>query len=441
MGGDCLNVGCVPSKTIISSARLSGEVMGARLHGIDIVCGAEVDFAAVMARMRRLRAKISEHDSAERFRGLGVDLFLGEGRFTGPDTLEVAGRKLRFKKAVITSGARPFHPPIEGLAEAGYLTNETVFNLTRRPGRLAVLGGGPIGCELAQAFRRLGSEVVVLQRAARLMDKEDEDASAVIREVFAREGIDVILHDWTLRRVDRRGGVKLLHLEGDAGSRTVEADELLVAVGRVPNVTGIGLEAAGVKYDARRGVIVDDGLRTSNPDIFAAGDVCLTLKFTHTADAAARIVIRNALFRGSRGVSGLTVPWCTYTDPEVAHVGLYEHEAKAKGMEVDTFVRRLSEVDRAVLEGREEGFVKVHVKRGTDRILGATVVAPHAGDMMGELTLAIKEGIGLKKLADTIHPYPTIAEAVRQIGDMYNRTRLTPAVRKWMARWLDWSRR
>lgn len=441
LGGDCLNSGCVPSKTIISSARVSEDVQTASAHGVYVTCGASVDFGRVMERMRRLRARISSHDSAARFRGLGVDVFLGEGRFTGPDTVEVAGAALRFKKAVIATGARAFHPPVEGLAGAGYLTNEDVFSLTALPPRLAVLGGGAIGCEMAQAFRRLGADVTVLHNHARLLNREDPDASSIITEVFSREGIHVVLGDWILKRAEKSGGVKLLHLEKDGATDTVTVDEILVGVGRTPNVDGLGLEAACVAYDPRTGVTVDDGLCTTNPDIYAAGDVCLALKFTHTADAAARIVLRNALFKGSLRVSELVIPWCTFTDPEIAHVGMYDYEAVAKGIAVDTYVRQLSDVDRAVLEGEEDGFVKVHVRKGTDVIVGATIVARHAGEMIGELTLAIKEGIGLRKIADTIHPYPTQAEAIKQVGDMYNRTRLTPNLKKWMGRWLDWSRR
>jgi pyruvate/2-oxoglutarate dehydrogenase complex dihydrolipoamide dehydrogenase (E3) component len=441
MGGDCLNMGCVPSKTIISSARLFEDVAQAAGHGIDLLCGAKPDFPRVMERMRKLRARISANDSARRFAGMGVDVFLGEGVFAGPDKVKVAGSTLRFKKAVIATGARAFHLPLPGLKEAGYLTNETVFNLTELPPRLGVLGGGPIGCEMAQAFRRLGGDVTVLHNQSRLMNREDEDASKILHDVFEREGIRLVLGDWKLERVDVTADGKAMRLTRGKETMSVTVDEILVGVGRTPNVTGLGLESAGVEYDERQGVRVDDGLRTTNPNVFAAGDVCLALKFTHTADAAARIVIQNALFAGNRKTTGLVIPWCTYTDPEIAHVGLYPEEATARGMEVDTFMKPFSEVDRAVLEGEEEGFVKVHVKKGTDEILGATIVARHAGELIGQLTLAIKEGIGLKKLSETIQPYPTRADAIRAVGDMYQRTRLTPSVKKWMSRWLDWKRR
>ncbi len=439
MGGDCLNVGCVPSKCLIRSARVFGDIREAAALGVRVPAGPEGDFAAVMTRMRRLRARISRHDSAHRFQNeLGVDVFLGEGRFTGTDTVEVDGRTLRFKRAVIATGARPAHPPVDGLAEAGFLTNETVFSLTDRPRRLAVIGGGPIGCELSQAFRRLGSEVTIVEMGSQFLHREDPDAAQILADAFRRDGIDVRLGT-TLRKVEKSNGEKLLTLERDGRHETLAVDEILVGVGRAPNVEGLGLETVGVRYD-RHGVEVNEKLQTTHPRIYAAGDVCLRYKFTHTADATARIVIQNALFPGSRKMSALTVPWCTYTDPEIAHVGLGAREAEAQGIAVDTFVKPLREVDRAIAEGEEEGFVKIHVKRGTDRILGATIVARHAGEMISEITLAIVARVGLGRIAGVIHPYPTRAEAIRQIGDLYNRTRLTPGVKKLFNRWLAWTR-
>jgi pyruvate/2-oxoglutarate dehydrogenase complex dihydrolipoamide dehydrogenase (E3) component len=439
MGGDCLNVGCVPSKSVIRSSRVFGDLREAEALGVRVPPGSRADFARVMERMRRIRARISRNDSARRFRDeLGVDVFLGAGRFTGPGTVEVGGASLRFKRAVIATGARALRPPIEGLEEAGYLTNETVFSLTERPGRLAVVGGGPIGCELAQAFRRLGSEVTLIEMGAQFLPREDPDAARILLESFERDGLRVLL-ETSFARVEKAPGGKRLLLSRGGRSETLEVDEILVGVGRAPNVEGLGLETVGVRHGAR-GVEVDDRLRTTNPRIFAAGDVCLEPKFTHTADFSARIVIQNALFPGSKNFSALTIPWCTYTDPEIAHVGLYERDAAARGIAVDTFVRPMSEVDRAVAEGEEEGFVKIHVRKGTDQILGATIVARHAGEMISELTLAIVGKIGLGKVAAVIHPYPTQAEAIRQLGDAYNRTRLTPLVKGLFRRWLAWTR-
>jgi mercury(II) reductase len=440
LGGDCLNVGCVPSKCIIRSARAYADVRGAGDLGIRVPPGVEVDFPAVMERMRRLRARISHHDSVERFRRAGIDVFLGEARFAARDVVEVGSKRLRFQRAVIATGARPVDPPVEGLADAGYLTNETVFSLTERPRRLACIGGGPIGCELAQAFHRLGCEVTLLHRGAHILNREDAEAAAIVQEAFRREGIRLLLGA-QLERVEIRDGAKLLHyaLGGERGM--VAADEILAGAGRAPNVEGLGLETAGVSYDSRRGIEVNDHLRTSNPRIYAAGDVCMEWKFTHAADAAARIVIQNALFLGRKKLSALAMPWCTYTDPEIAHVGRYEAELRASGIAFEAFVRRLSEVDRAIADGEEEGLVKLLVRKGTDKLLGATVVARHAGEMVNELTLAMNTGAGLKALAATIHPYPTQAEAIKQAADAYNRTRLTPLVKALFSRWLAWGRR
>ena len=437
LGGDCLNVGCVPSKCLIRSSRAAEDIRTASQFGVSVADEPRVDFSAVMERMRRLRAHISHHDSAQRFRELGVDVFLGEGQFSGSDTIQVDGKTLNFKKAVIATGARAVHPSVEGLAEAGFLTNETVFSLTELPRRLAVIGGGPIGCELAQAFRRLGSQVTLIEMSSRFLAREDPEASGLLAETFRREGIDVRLST-RLEKVTSTDTEKQLHLENEGKKEILGVEEIFVGVGRAPNVENLNLEAAGVKYD-KRGVLVNDYLQTTNSRIYGAGDVCMKWKFTHAADAAARIVIQNALFLGRKKLSRLTMPWCTYTDPELAHVGLYEKEALEKGFEVDHFVRPLSEVDRGLIDG-EEGFVKVLVKKGTDQILGATIVARHAGEMISEISLAIVGGIGLKTLSNVIHPYPTQTEAIRQTADAYNRTRLTPFVKKLFSTWLAWTR-
>lgn len=435
LGGDCLNVGCVPSKCIIRSSRVYADLKDARKFGLRIPGGAEVDFPAVMERMRRLRARISFHDSAKHFQELGVDVFLGEGRFAGPGLVEVGGQTLRYKRAVIATGTRPVQPAIPGLAEAGFLTNETVFSLTERPRRLAVIGGGPIGCELAQAFRRLGCEIILFHSASHILNREDSDAAEILQQSFIRDGIRLIL-DCKTKRVEKKNEEKVIHFECQGNEEGVAVDEILVGVGRAPNVEDLNLESVGVKYDKREGVAVNDRLQTTHASIYAAGDICLKYKFTHTADATARIVIQNALFGGSKKQSALTVPWCTYTDPEIAHVGMYERDAREKGIAVDTFMRPLNEVDRAIADGEEEGFVKVHVRKGTDEILGATIVARHAGEMISEVTLAIVGNLGLKTLGNAIHTYPTQAEAIKQVADAYNRTRLTPLVKGLFARWL-----
>lgn len=438
MGGDCLNVGCVPSKALIRCARAAAEVRGAGAYGVEVPEGVRADFGRVMERVRRLRAEISPNDSVRRFRDLGIDVFLGQGRFSGPDRVEVGGRTLRFARAVIATGGRATAPPIPGLAEAGYLTNETLFTLTELPKRLVVVGAGPIGCEMAQAFVRLGSRVVLVENARGVLPREDPDAAKIVAEALRRDGVEIRCATEVREVRHAAGGEKSLILDCSGTVAEIFADAVLVAVGRAPNVEDLGLEAAGVAYD-RGGVTVDDRLRTSNRRVYAAGDVCSRYKFTHTADALARIVIRNAFFFGRARASALTVPWCTYTSPELAHVGLSEDEARKRGVAVDVLRLELSDVDRVRLDG-DQGLLKVVVERGSDRILGATLVASHAGDMISEVTLAIVAGAGLKTLAKTIHPYPTQAEVLKRAGDAWNRGRLTPLVKRLFRALFEWRR-
>ena len=439
LGGDCLNFGCVPSKALLRSAHFYADLHNAPRFTGSAPLSADANFAAAMERMRRLRAHISRHDSAKRFQALGVDVFLGEGAFADRHTVEVAGATLKFKKAVIATGARAARPAIEGLEAAGYLTNETAFNLSERPRRLLVIGGGPLGCELAQAFARMGCQVLIANREPHFLPGEERDAAEILANALRRDGIEVRLNT-EVACVTLVGGEKHVRLVNDNEQATVAVDEILAGVGRVPNVEGLNLEGAGVEYDHEDGVRVNDYLQTSNPRIFAAGDVALARKFTHMADATARIVIQNALFWGRKKLSALTIPWCTYTDPEIAHVGLYVKDCREQGFPIKTFTVPMSDVDRAVLDGDEEGFVKIHVREGTDTILGATIVARHAGEMINEISLAMVAGIGLKAVAQVIHSYPTQAEAIRKAGDAYNRTRLTPFLKALSSRWLAWSR-
>ncbi|MGI9591426.1 MAG: mercuric reductase, partial [Myxococcota bacterium] len=432
-GGDCLNVGCVPSKGVIRGARMVAEARRAAGElGLPLAKDAEPDFGAAMERMRRLRAQISHEDAAARYRDeLGVQVYLGDARFTGSDRVEVGGQTLRFKRAVIATGARAAMPPIPGLDEAGALTNETIFNLTERPRRLGVVGGGPIGCELAQAFQRLGCEVVLLDMAPQVLPREDADAAALLQERLQAEGVRLML-GVRLERIEKGGDGKIIHVSGPGGGgETVTVDQLLVAVGRKPNIEGLGLEAACVAFDPQRGVEVDDFLRTANPRIFAAGDICMDWKFTHAADAAAKIVVQNALFAlgpfGRKKVSDLVMPWCTYTDPEIAHVGRYEHQIPEG---CDSYTVPLREVNRAVLDGDDEGFVRIHVQRGKDRILGATIVASHAGELISQLTLAMVSGLGLGTFLNVIYPYPTQGEGIKRAAGQWVRTRLTPLAQR-----------
>jgi pyruvate/2-oxoglutarate dehydrogenase complex dihydrolipoamide dehydrogenase (E3) component len=438
-GGDCLNTGCVPSKGVIRAARAAYELRTAKTFGITLPVEPQINFAAAMERMRRLRARISAVDAVARFSNkYNVDVYLGDAQFLSPTSIEVAGQRLEFDRAVITTGGRAAQPPIPGLQEAGYYTNENIFTLTELPRRLGVIGGGPIGCELAQSFQRFGSTVTILNQATRLLPREDVDASALIERQFTREGL-LVRNQVKILRVENRGTDKVLVYERAGQQTELSCDVILSAAGRLPNVEGLNLEAAGIRYD-QTGVLVDDRLRTSNPRVFAAGDVCSKHKFTHAADATARLVIRNALFFGRSKASSLVMPWCTYTDPEVAHVGYYENDARAAGFAVATLTQEFADVDRAILDGEDEGFARVHYDRKSGKLLGGTIVARHAGEMLSELTLAITHNLKLSALADTIHPYPTQAEVLRKIGDAYNRTRLTPMLLKLFKRWFEWRR-
>lgn len=438
MGGDCLNVGCVPSKAIIRSARAVAEVRRAEQFGVRVPPGTEVAFPAVMERMRMLRAHISPHDSAARFRDLGVDVFLGEAKFAGLDAVEVAGQTLRFSRACIATGARASVPDIPGLQDARYLINETVFSLTELPRRLAVIGAGPIGSELAQAFARFGSEVYLFEAMHGLMPKEDRDAAEIIQQSLEHDGVHLMCCGKNLKIEGSCAG-KRLSADSHGRHYDLTVDEILVGAGRDPNVDVLGLDAAGVEFD-KAGIKVNDFLQTSNRRIYGAGDVCSRFRFTHAADAMARIVIQNALFFGRKRVSALTIPWCTYTDPEVAHVGIYPHEAEERDIALDTFHVQLSSVDRGLLDGDRDGFLKIHTRRGTDKILGATLVARHAGEIISEITLAMKVGAGLKAVSSVIHPYPTQSEIIKKAADSYIRSRLTPRVKRLFETLLRWRR-
>ncbi|MBE7461872.1 MAG: mercuric reductase [Planctomycetes bacterium] len=438
LGGDCLNVGCVPSKALIRSARSIREVREASQYGVVLPDGARVAFGKVMERMRTLRARISKHDAAGRFKELGIDVFLGSGRFTGPESFEIGGKRIRFSRACIATGARAAAPPIPGLKDIDYLTNETLFSLTQLPKRLAIIGAGPIGCEMAQAFARFGSEVCLIQAQAGVLPREEHSASEIVERALLRDGVKLFSRGKELQVLNLEGKPRLT-VSGGEGSYDFVVDQVLVSTGRAPNIEELGLESAGVAFD-KTGVLVNEYLQTDNPRIYAAGDICSKYKFTHAADAQARIVIRNALFFGWSKASTLTIPWCTYTDPEVAHVGLSVADAKTQGVEVQSITIPWDVVDRAILDGETEGFLHVLLRSGTDRILGATLVGRHAGDMISELSLAITHGIGLGKIGSTVYPYPTKAEIVKKAGDAYNRTRLKPAVKRILESILRWRR-
>ena len=432
MGGDCLNFGCVPSKALIASARAADRIRHADRWGLEAREPAFA-FERVMERMRARRAHIAPNDSQERFEKLGVEVLRGEASFVSPHEVAINGRTLRAQHFVIATGTRPALPKIDGLESVRFFTNETIFDeLNEKPASLLVLGGGPIGCELAQAFARLGVAVTLAHRGARLLPKEDPDASELVQRTLAADGITCLL------------GAKFSNVRQDASDiiathdrGEIRAAALLIATGRTPNTGALNLAAAGVRAN-EHGVEVNARLQTSQPHIYAAGDIAGPYRFTHMADYQARIVARNMLvpfgFLRSK-TDYATVPWCTYLEPEVARVGLNETEANERGVEYDLFTSQLADLDRAVVEDETSGVVKVLTARGTDRILGVTLVSAHAGDLIHEFVLAMRCGIGLGRISGVIHAYPTFAELARKTGDAYQKTRLTPFAKK-LFRWL-----
>jgi pyruvate/2-oxoglutarate dehydrogenase complex dihydrolipoamide dehydrogenase (E3) component len=436
MGGDCLNFGCVPSKALISSARLIQQIRESEKWGLDRQ-QPHFAFPKIFERMRARRAKIAPNDSQERFESLGVDVFRGEARFVSAYEIEVNGQRLRARNFVIATGSRATVPKIEGIDTVPYFTNETIFDeLKEKPESMIVLGGGPIGCELAQTFRRFGVEATIVQRGDQLLPREDRDVAEFLERRLINEGVRIIKNaEASSAATSDAGKVALEFLDRQSGrlaERTLFADALLVAIGRTSNLRRLDLNSAGVDV-SERGVRVNDYLQTSRRHIYAAGDVTGPFLFTHMADAHARVVVRNILvpFQFLRQKMDYSVvPWSTYTDPEVAHVGLGEKEAKHKNLDYDLFVVPLQDIDRAVVESEDAGFVKLLTAKRSDKILGAIMVAPHAGDLLHEFVLAMKAGIGLGTIASTIHAYPTFAELARKAGDKYNKTRLTPRAKK-----------
>jgi pyruvate/2-oxoglutarate dehydrogenase complex dihydrolipoamide dehydrogenase (E3) component len=431
MGGDCLNFGCVPSKALISSARLIDKIRRADVWGLRRM-EAQFDFNEVFATMRERRARIAPNDSQERFEALGVDVFRGQARFESPNSVKVGGQILRGKNFVIATGTRTDVPQIDGIDSVPYFTNETIFDqLKSKPESLIVLGGGPIGCELGQTFHRLGVRTTIVQRGPWLLPREDPEVSEFLERTLTGEGIS-ILTNAEARAVRSDGGITMSVLRKDGIATEISASTLLICSGRRPNIEGLGLEAIGVET-GERGVVVNDYLQTSHPHIYAAGDIAGPFLFTHMADVQARVVVRNILMPLQllrQKIDYAVVPWCTYVDPEIASVGLNETTAKKRNMPYDVIRQEIKEVDRAVLEREENGFVKVLVAKGTDRIVGATLVCENAGDLLHEFVLAMKHGIGLGKISATTHAYPTFAELARKVGDKYNKRRLTPAARR-----------
>ena len=442
LGGDCLNVGCVPSKALLAAAKAAAHVRAAAAFGVRVPSGVSVDFPAVMARVRRLRAHLSDNDSARRFRELGVDVYFGAGRFVDGQRIAVGERTLHFHRAIIATGSRAAVPDIPGLAEAGYLTNASVFALTEQPARLAVIGAGPVGCELAQAFARLGTQVTLLGNHPRILARDDDEAAAVVAAALARDGVDLRL-GVTVEQVGVQpaGEGKVLRVRGaDGRVSELSVDAILLAAGRVPNVEGLDLAAAGVQWHPRHGVLVDQKLRTHNRRIFAAGDVASAYRFTHAADALARVAVQNALFFATARADRLVIPWCTYTDPELAQVGLTE--AVARQQQIKYAITRLdfAQADRAITDSQAEGFVKLLTTPDGQRLLGATVVGVAAGELITQLTPLIGQRRAWARLGATIYPYPTRAEVFRKLANAQALRRLTPTVRWLLGWWMRWRR-
>lgn len=438
MGGECLNSGCVPSKALIASARLIDKIRHSEQWGLDSQTPA-FRFDAIFERMRRLRDRLGIRDSQERFEGLGVDVFQGRAAFSSPHEVRVGEVRLKARNFVIAAGSRPAVPAIEGLDGIRYYTNESIFDdLAARPERLVIAGGGPIGCELGQVFAQLGTRVTIVQRPTRILAREDADASNLVHRRLEFDGVK-ILTGAEIHRAAANGKTIRLSLCTGAQAQALECDAFLVAAGRTPNTQGLDLDKAGVAF-SKDGISVNAYLQTSQPHIYALGDIVGPYRFTHVADHQARTVVRNILLPWIKAKWETVIPWCTYTSPEVARAGLNEGQARELGVDCDTFTATFEEVDRAVLDGATAGFARVLTPRGKDRILGVTIVGERAGDLLPEFVLAMKSGIELTKIAQTIHLYPTLSEIARKVADEQQRRRLTPFART-VAAWIYRRRR
>lgn len=427
LGGDCLLAGCVPTKRLVESAKVAHTVRRAGEYGV-VAGEPRVDFHRVMQSMREVQSKIGEHDDPERFRRMGVDIYFGSGSFTDPKTFEVSGEKLRGRRFLIATGSGPVILPIPGLKESGVLTNETALELRELPGTMTILGAGPIGVEFAQVFARLGVEVTIVEKTGQVLPREDPELSEILREVLEREGIKIDICT-EVKNVERQGEKKALTARCPVGNHEHDhdyvTDEIMIAIGRAPNVKGLGLDAAGVEFSERRGIKVDDRLRTTAKHIYACGDVIGHYQFTHVAEYQAGVVIGNALFPFTRRrVDYSAVPWTTFTDPELARVGMTEAEAREKhGDKVRVYRHEIRENDRAVIEGEPTGLVKlVCDKKG--KLLGAHVLGPSAGELIGEYVLAMQHGLPVSAVSRTIHVYPTLAQSVKRAADQYYREKL-----------------
>jgi pyruvate/2-oxoglutarate dehydrogenase complex dihydrolipoamide dehydrogenase (E3) component len=420
LGGNSLNVGSVPSKAIIRTARVYGTMRDAEKFGAPVPNEAALDFGEAMARMRRIRTRISECHSVHELTALGVDIFFGTAQFGSADMLFLDDAAMHFKRALIATGARPRAPDIPGLEQTAYRTSTTIFEMAALPKRLAVIGGGPLGCELAQAFCRLGSHVIIVQNDPKFLPREERDAAEILSRSMARDGVEIRLNT-TVVGARCEGGAKVLETVSNEIKDDIRADEILLSIGRVPNVEELNLEAAGVAFDTDQGIKVDDFLRSTNPNVYAAGDVCLALKFTNAAQYSGRIAVQNALMRAQQRQSSSAIPWCTYCDPEIAHIGLHVWEARQQSIPIKSFTVMMHDVDRAITDGEDTGFVKIHIAEGSDKILGATIVASRASELINEMAVIMSAGIGMKVLAEVVHTYPAQSEAIMLAAQAYNR--------------------
>jgi mercury(II) reductase len=440
MGGDCLNTGCVPSKALIRSAKMLHYAKRAEDYGFKKTT-VEFDFADVMQRVQRVIQKIEPHDSVERYQSLGVEVMQAEAKIVSPYEVQVDGKTITAKNIIVATGARPAVPPIPGLDDVGYLTSDTVWNLRERPKRLVVLGGGPIGCELAQSFQRLGSEVMLIQRGAHLLPREDEEVAELVEKQFREDGVQV-LTGHTAQRFEMRDGQRVLICEHDGKEVQLEFDQLLIALGRKANVTGFGLESLDVKIAPHGTIEADEFLRTNYPNIYVCGDVAGPYQFTHTAAHQAWYAAVNALFSPIKTfrVDYSVIPWATFTDPEVARVGLNELEAKEKNIAYEISTYGIDDLDRAIADSEAHGLVKVLTVPGKDKILGVTIVGNHAGDLIAEFVTAMKHGLGMNKILGTIHIYPTMTESNKYVAGVWKRQHQPEALLRWVQRFHTWRR-
>ncbi|TXK62135.1 FAD-dependent oxidoreductase [Alkalisalibacterium limincola] len=440
MGGDCLNTGCVPSKALIRTARLLAEARDSARYGVRRM-DAHFDFAQAMDRVQDVIRRIEPHDSVERYTSLGVDVVQGEAKLVSPWEVEVDGRRISARSIVLATGARPLLPELPGLADAAPLSSDTLWSLRELPGRLLVLGGGPIGCELAQVFARFGSRVRIVEMAPRLLPREDEDAAQALHARLETEGLDIATGHEALR-VEEDGDGKVLVCRHSGGEVAFGFDRILVALGRKANVEGFGLEALGVELTGRGTIAVDALMRTNFPNIHVAGDVAGPFQFTHVAAHQAWFASVNALLAPfwSFKADYRVIPWVTFTDPEVARVGLSEDEAEERGVDVEVTKYGIDDLDRAIADGNDHGYVKVLTPPGKDRILGATIVGAHAGELLAEFVLAMKHGIGLNKLLGTIHVYPTMGEANKYAAGVWKKAHAPQSALRWAERFFRWRR-